>query len=358
MQSLRQDLFPIRVHSRVLVDASVKHASEYLRIIVVTDGWARALLGTAEYYLSPGSFLIVPARIGCRLVPMSFTRLFTVQMPSGFLSLHLGWLPMSHPIIRGFLKESVQARQPSVVHLGDEIVRALRSKLALLAAIDGAFGSEFATLARVADVFDELALHVGQGRSKSKRTAIRTADHVDSRVASALRHMHENLAYPWTSKEIARSVALSESQLNRVFMRSLGVTPISLLWQIRVDRLAEALVVSNNSIGEISAEFGWSSLSAASRAFKRRYGKSPRQYAADIRGRGVIPKRMNKNVVVRPVPEGRPALGALVSGANADSVLERCSHSSGYFDGSCEPDSVMPPSLGNSMGILGIGPRE
>jgi AraC-like DNA-binding protein len=104
-----------------------------------------------------------------------------------------------------------------------------------------------------------------------------------------LSHMAEN----FTLGELARSLKMSESYLRSLFRRHFGV---SVGHYVRESRIAKACGLIHNSdlnFSQIADQCGFDSLYSFSRAFKRAYGISPRDYRHFVRNspQGRLAKR-------------------------------------------------------------------
>lgn len=103
----------------------------------------------------------------------------------------------------------------------------------------------------------------------------------DSRLAAAIRGMHERPAHPWTVVELAREAALSRSTFFERFSRAVGVAPMEYLLTWRMALAKNLLRRQEGRIAEIAGRVGYSSASTFSVAFARHVGRPPAQYARD-----------------------------------------------------------------------------
>lgn len=77
---------------------------------------------------------------------------------------------------------------------------------------------------------------------------------------------------------IAEHVGVSQSHLSRVFKSKYDIGLIQMLTIIRINKAKELLRQSNESIGKIAEQCGFSSDSALIHAFKRIEGTTPGEY--------------------------------------------------------------------------------
>ncbi|MCM3012111.1 AraC family transcriptional regulator, partial [Bacillus subtilis] len=103
----------------------------------------------------------------------------------------------------------------------------------------------------------------------------------DSRLAAALRRMHERPAHPWTIVELAKEAALSRSTFFERFSRAVGVAQMEYLLTWRMALAKDLLRRNEGRIAEIAARVGYRSASTFSVAFTRHVGRPPAHYARD-----------------------------------------------------------------------------
>ena len=80
--------------------------------------------------------------------------------------------------------------------------------------------------------------------------------------------------------EAASMAGLSRAHFLRSFKQCFGVTPHQALMRRRLDEAAAMLDGRKASIAEVAVSVGYSNFSAFSRSFRRRFGVTPRAYAA------------------------------------------------------------------------------
>ncbi|MEO1528314.1 MAG: helix-turn-helix domain-containing protein [Planctomycetota bacterium] len=112
----------------------------------------------------------------------------------------------------------------------------------------------------------------------------RQVDQIRSGTVSAfsevIETMHREYASPLTSERLARLAGLSVSQFERRFRKALNATPMQYLIRIRIEKAAQALLESDESITRIAVATGFYDHAHFSRTFRRLKKCSPSQYRA------------------------------------------------------------------------------
>jgi len=104
-------------------------------------------------------------------------------------------------------------------------------------------------------------------------TARRTVDPV---LEKALAQMESHIEEPLSCRIIARRVGVSSRQLQRLFARALGTTPVRHYQQIRLSRAHALLQQTDLSVTEIAVGAGFGSLEHFCRLYRRSFGCRPR----------------------------------------------------------------------------------
>lgn len=185
-------------------------------------------------------------------------------------------LALAHPLLRNL---------PAVIHLtADEVARSPRldGTLRLLEreVADPTPGARTVIDHLVAVLFIQVLRAWGDAPDSDAPwlRAIRDPD-----VAKTLEAIHERPADDWTVASLAAHVGVSRATLARRFTRLVGESPLAYLTGWRMDLAASRLRGSDEAVHRISAEVGYRSESAFSRAFSRARGTSPTQYRAQHR---------------------------------------------------------------------------
>jgi AraC-like DNA-binding protein len=101
----------------------------------------------------------------------------------------------------------------------------------------------------------------------------------DTRLAPAIREIHNDVARPWTVTQLARAAALSRSAFFDRFTRTVGIPPMEYLLAWRMALAKHLLRQQDTSLIEVAQSVGYSSASTFSTAFKRHEGQPPSRYA-------------------------------------------------------------------------------
>ena len=101
---------------------------------------------------------------------------------------------------------------------------------------------------------------------------------VHSATKRALALLEENMANHWTLQELARKLNIDISYLGKLFQRTLGLSPMAYLSQIRAEQASRLLLRTPKTISEIAIEVGWPDPNHFARRFRSHYGLSASEY--------------------------------------------------------------------------------
>lgn len=255
-----------------------------VRIVFTLSGWGRVVTRQQSASVSTGTILTLPAALSCRELPAGWIRTVTMHLHPEYLSEQVRWLGDRHPLVHQLRNALSGDAGMQLLQFPRAGMDDLAPRLVQLAHLPQRPEQEFALLSLTSSIFDavgRLAGTAGARRTSMPNGVARPRDEVIAAVAA----MRQDLGRVWRIDELATRVALSPSQLSRLFRTQTGISPAAYLARLRADRMAELLAATSMSVGEAATLVGWAEPSVGSRAFKRRYGVSPSEYAARTRQR-------------------------------------------------------------------------
>ena len=119
--------------------------------------------------------------------------------------------------------------------------------------------------------------------SRTIRTPGRRSRSSLDKMKTIVKYVEEHYAEPISVGDAAAISGYSESHFMKFFRENMGTSFISWLDKYRLAMAVRMLVLTDNSILQISTQAGFSNLSYFNRSFKARYGMTPSQYRKTAR---------------------------------------------------------------------------
>ncbi len=98
------------------------------------------------------------------------------------------------------------------------------------------------------------------------------------KLKPVIKYVELHYSEPMTVEEMAAKAGFSESHFMRFFKEAFGVSFITYLNDYRLSMAARMLLSTEESVLNISQQVGFENLSHFNRQFKKKYGKTPREY--------------------------------------------------------------------------------
>ncbi|MBM3597284.1 MAG: GlxA family transcriptional regulator [Alphaproteobacteria bacterium] len=98
----------------------------------------------------------------------------------------------------------------------------------------------------------------------------------EPKLAAAIRLMESTVDEPLRIADLARRMKMSSRGLQKLFRRRLDMAPHAYFMELRLATARRLLLQSRRSVLEVALASGFASATSFSRAFARRYGRSPR----------------------------------------------------------------------------------
>ena len=102
----------------------------------------------------------------------------------------------------------------------------------------------------------------------------------DFYIQEAINFMERNYPREITVEEVADVCKLNRSYFSKIFKENVGCPPQEFLIRLRLTKAADLMKGTGSSIGAIAAQCGYPNQLHFSRAFRKRYGLSPREWRA------------------------------------------------------------------------------
>lgn len=131
-------------------------------------------------------------------------------------------------------------------------------------------------------LMQELRLRVKKDKDSVKKNQWINA-YSDKFIGEAITQLNENVDFKWTVEVMAEKTGLSRSAFANRFKVLTGDTPVNYLATIRIQKAIEYLKSEQGDIEGIAGRVGYSSAFSFSKAFKRIYGVSPREFRKQLR---------------------------------------------------------------------------
>jgi len=274
---------PLAVRDSTLTSPSGWTRSETVKVVFALAGWAEVGSKQEIVPVSPGTVLTIRPGLACWGRPAGRLRTATIYLNSGFLADHLRWLPGVHPLVP-LLSHALDGNDRfGKLQLPESTVQQLTPTFMRLDRLSsGTTSDDFALFSTTADLLSTV------GRAAGASGSVWAAESLlipRGEVALADGLLRADLARSWRVEDLAREVALSASQLSRLFRTQMGLPPATYLSKLRAERMAELLLTTHVSVREAARAVGWLNTTVASRVFKKRYGLSPREFTSQHRER-------------------------------------------------------------------------
>ena len=97
-------------------------------------------------------------------------------------------------------------------------------------------------------------------------------------LQNILQYMADNCAKQLTIPALAKKFGLSQKNLERLFLQSVKMSPVSYLIDLRLQIAAEKIRTEKSNISEIAFQCGFSDSNYFTKLFRKKYGMPPRSF--------------------------------------------------------------------------------
>lgn len=135
-------------------------------------------------------------------------------------------------------------------------------------------GFEFQARSALSELIFQIHCNLPAFTSKGGERALRDSQ----RIKAMLSYIHTHFGEELTTRDIAGSITISESECLRCFRGTIGTTPIQYLKQHRIRQASKQLIESHDQIADIALRCGFQDMSYFSKTFRELLGCTPSQY--------------------------------------------------------------------------------
>lgn len=271
-------LFPIACYHDKLTDNEVMwHWHEEFEAIIITQGSAIITVGKEKYTVNQGEGIFVNSGVMHSLAAAGISG-------CSFHSLVFHPRLVSGGIESIFYQKYIQPVLDNSTFKSSQLVPGSPWNQICLDAIEIAWqscvyktpGYEFKVRGSLSDLVFQLWNHLPVIRRQPDAKVVRDSD----RIKAMLQFIHDNHAAELTTKLIADSVMISESECLRCFHNTINTTPIQYVKQYRIQQASHMLVFSKEKIADIAVKCGFQDISYFTKTFRQLKGCVPSEYRA------------------------------------------------------------------------------
>ena len=235
----------------------------------IRKGWARVECNGEVYTAGPGQWLIVK--------PCQRKQTFAADTEVLSISFDARWPDGSHLFDEG-LCTVVDADQYSILEKKAKPIVAAVKKMTPTTWDARTCQTDLAGFMKMQSLLCNWMIELGDVLAENN---VKHSGQfgIDERVMQAVRIITAHtIGEPLIVDELSASVGLSSNRLVRLFQQGLQQTPVHYFEKMRLEYAISRLRLKDSRIKEVSLELGFSYLSHFSKWFKKKTGKSPREF--------------------------------------------------------------------------------
>ena len=273
-------LLPVNSYHCIVPDTYTElslHWHEEMEITLIREGMSDYRVGQEAFRASSGDLILVPP-----VTLHSAMELPGEIMVSDSLVFHLDYLGASgqdlsasaylRPLLHGHLKTAVRICE------NDPDYEAIRDTF-LLAHRCFTNREKFYEL-HLKDLLLRLLYLLFSAGYVSDRKAVPADRETRQQLKTVLRFIGEHYPEHMTIAELASLLGFSESYFMSFFRRSVGMSCIRYINEVRIRKAAEALENTARPVMEIAMDSGFDNVSYFNLQVRRRFGMTPREFRA------------------------------------------------------------------------------
>lgn len=255
---------------------AILHYHEFSELVIITRGQGMHHIDGVDYPVAAGDVFLIQGNIAHYFVERLEMEHYNVMFDPGKLTLpeaELRQMPGYQAIFH--LEPAYRRRhrfssrlQLDHIRLAEmeEIIRRMQAEI-----LDNASGVNAAVFGHLIELIVFISRQYSAQAVSYKRKGL-------LRLGKLIGLLEKEYARDWSLDKIARLSGMSKNNLLLVFKDATGQSPIDFLLNLRLQKAAEMLLNSDCNIAETALNTGFHDSNYFTRQFRKKFGRSPRQY--------------------------------------------------------------------------------
>lgn len=243
-------------------------------LILVLQGKKIANLANSRFVFDCDNYLVVPTTL-----PLECETYATKEEP--FISLIISLdRPMMVDIIEELNERKFESEKSSSVGIfSDKVTQQIEQTTEKLLNV---LESKEESMILGQGVLKELFYRIAIGQNAQVLHKMFLEENKESKIAKALKHIHDNYSSSLDMDSLARLCDMSVSSFHNHFKTITSHTPLQYIKKIRLTKAKDLLTKFDYKVVDVANELGYDNPSHFSRDFKSYFGYSPKEAKASL----------------------------------------------------------------------------
>jgi AraC family L-rhamnose operon transcriptional activator RhaR len=285
----RRAALPLYLQRYVQRAAEPPHDHDFVEVVLVLSGSAVHETSRGRRPLRPGRVLVLRAGAWHAYHETDELELYNCCFGSDLLRRELAWTVTDPALNHLFWSGPLGPDRDGVITF-PIAPAAMTAAVASLDALAASVAVDPGGRCRARHV-GGLLLFLAEVADQLKRRRRRPANGPGERTVPdaalrGIRLLEEQLARPWTTRDLAAALGLNASYTVRLIKAAVGLPPLAYLARLRAERAAALLLRTEWPVSKIGQQVGWPVPYHFARRFRQHFGLTATAYRARFRRRG------------------------------------------------------------------------
>jgi AraC-like DNA-binding protein len=252
------------------------HRHDFSELVIIVRGNGIHRIDGVDYAVAAGDVFLIQGHIEHCFIKRNAMEHYNVMfapdrlpLPEHELRQMPGYQAIFHlePAYRHSHRFTSQLQlEPEGLAMVENLVRQMRAEIE-----EQACGANAAVFAHLVALIVLISRQYSAQAMSPKRKGL-------LRLGKIIGFLEKDYSKEWNLDKIAKLSGMSKNNLLLVFKNATGQSPIDFLLNLRLQKAAKMLLCSDFNITETALNNGFHDSNYFSRQFKKKFGRSPRQY--------------------------------------------------------------------------------